>query len=183
MPAGPGGVLALLDTLTFPETITIVVIALVVLGPEKLPGMARTIGEWLTKAKRVAANLQAEMRDVVDDPAMKPLRDLGEFAAQPRRKLAEFALAAEAEMSEEQAEAIMAQADEVAESEGEAGAPEDDLIDSLSNDAEPQPDAPDKIVATGPDHPMERLSPLPDDSSPAVHPDESTSPLPPDTDS
>src|SRR6516162_2116249 len=119
MPTGPGGVLALLDTLTFPETITIVVIALVVLGPEKLPGMARTIGQWMTKAKRMAANLQAEMRDVVDDPAMKPLRDLGEFAAQPRRKLAEFALAAEAEMSQEQAEAIMAQADEVAEAEGE----------------------------------------------------------------
>ena len=99
MSAGSGGVLALLDTLTFPETITILVIALIVLGPEKLPGMARTIGQWMTKAKRMAANLQSEMRDVVDDPAMKPLRDLGEFAAQPKRKLAEFALAAEAEMS------------------------------------------------------------------------------------
>jgi sec-independent protein translocase protein TatB len=175
MPTGPGGVLALLDTLTFPETITIVVIALIVLGPEKLPGMARTIGQWMTKAKRMAANLQAEMRDVVDDPAMKPLRDLGEFAAQPKRKLAEFALAAEAEMSQEQAEAIMAQADEVAVSEGEAAAPDDDLVESLSTEGEQDP--PDKIVATGPDHPMERLSPLPDDSS------SPTSSLPPSTDS
>ena len=176
MSAGPGGVLALLDTVTFPETITILVIALIVLGPEKLPGMARTIGQWMTKAKRMAANLQSEMRDVVDDPAMKPLRDLGEFAAQPKRKLAEFALAAEAEMSQEQAEAIMAQADEVAVSEGETAAPDDDLVDSLSNEGEPDA-APDKIVATGPDHPMERLSPLPDDSSPP------TPPLPPSTDS
>ena len=182
MPTGPGGVLALLDTLTFPETITIVVIALIVLGPEKLPGMARTIGQWMTKAKRMAANLQAEMRDVVDDPAMKPLRDLGEFAAQPRRKLAEFALAAEAEMSQEQAEAIMAEADEVAVSEGETAAPDDDLVESLSSEGEPD-ESPDKIVATGPDHPMERLSPLPGDPPSAVHPAESPSPLPPDIDS
>ncbi len=124
MSAGSGGVLALLDTLTFPETITILVVALIVLGPEKLPGMARTIGQWMTKVKRMAANLQSEMRDVVDDPAMKPLRELGEFAAQPKRKLAEYALAAEAEVTPEQAEAIMAQADEVAAAEGGTTAPD-----------------------------------------------------------
>jgi sec-independent protein translocase protein TatB len=174
MSGGSGGVLALLDTLTFPETITILVIALIVLGPEKLPGMARTIGQWLTKLKRMAANLQAEMSDVVDEETLKPLRELSEFATQPKRKLAEFALAAESEVNEEQARAILEKADEsVAE-----GVVEDVTADVTAgrgdeiHDAqvvEPteveragaEVDAPPKVVATGPDHPMERQSPLP----------------------
>lgn len=90
-----GGVmLALLDTLTFPEMMTILVLALVVLGPEKLPGMARQAGQWMNKIKEVASQLQSEVADVMDDPAMKPLKELGEFAASPRAKLAELARAA-----------------------------------------------------------------------------------------
>jgi sec-independent protein translocase protein TatB len=85
-----GAVLALLDTLTFPETLTILVLALVILGPEKLPTAARTIGLWISKAKSAASSLQSEMRDVMDDPQMQQLREFGEFAAQPRRKIAEY---------------------------------------------------------------------------------------------
>ncbi len=89
-----GGMLALLDTLTFPEMMTILVLALVVLGPEKLPGMARQAGQWMNKIKDVASQLQSEVADVMDDPAMKPLKELGEFAVAPRAKLAELARAA-----------------------------------------------------------------------------------------
>jgi len=94
MPAAGGGVLALLDTLTFPELLAILVIALVVLGPEKLPGAARSIGEWTAKIRAFSANLESEVREVLDDPSMQPIRELGEFAAQPRKKLAEYARAA-----------------------------------------------------------------------------------------
>lgn len=86
-----GAVLGLLDTVTFPELLTVLVIGLVVLGPEKLPGMARQVGEWMAKLRSVSQNLQREMGDVLDDPEMQSLRELGEFAARPRAKIAEYA--------------------------------------------------------------------------------------------
>jgi len=89
MPAGV--VLGLLDTVTFPELITILVLGLVVLGPEKLPGMARQAGEWLAKLRTVSQTLQREVSDVLDDPEMQSLRELGEFAARPRAKIVEYA--------------------------------------------------------------------------------------------
>ena len=41
--------------------------------------------------------LQSNVSGVMDDPAMKPLKDLSELATRPRQKLAEYALEAEAE--------------------------------------------------------------------------------------
>lgn len=148
MAAASGGVVALLDSLTLTETLTILVIALIVLGPEKLPGMARTVGEWLARLRRLTADLQHEVRDVMDDPTMQPLRELGELAAQPRKKLAEYALAAEAEISEEEAAAIL---EEARSTDGEQ--PD-------GTDAPGSGQAPDRH---GPDHPMESLSPQPPD--------------------
>ncbi len=94
MSAAGAGLLALLDSLTFPEVLAILVIALVVLGPEKLPSAARSLGEWTARLRALTANLESEVREVLDDPSMQPIRELGEFAAQPRRKLAEYARAA-----------------------------------------------------------------------------------------
>ena len=96
---------ALLDSLSGTEILVVLVVALIVLGPEKLPGVARQIGEWAAKLRNLTQNLQTEMRDVLDDPMMKPIKDLGEFAAQPRRKITELALAAEAEANAEAAAA------------------------------------------------------------------------------
>lgn len=84
-------VVALLDTLTFPELLTILIVGLVVLGPEKLPGMAKQAGAWAAKIRSMSQNLQREMGDVLDDPEMQSLKELGEFAARPRAKIAEYA--------------------------------------------------------------------------------------------
>lgn len=43
------------------EIFLILVIALIVVGPERLPGLARTIGTWVYKVKRFVANAKAEM--------------------------------------------------------------------------------------------------------------------------
>lgn len=102
MPAGRGAIVALLDSLTGTEVIVILIIALVVLGPDKLPGVARQAGRWFNQLRDLTSNLQNEMRDVLDDPTMQPLKELGEFAAQPRRKLAEYARQAALEDAEDQ---------------------------------------------------------------------------------
>lgn len=46
---------------SFPELIVIGAIALVVLGPERLPTAARTAGMWLGKIKRTVSNVQQEI--------------------------------------------------------------------------------------------------------------------------
>lgn len=103
MLVGQGVIVALLDSLTGTEVIVILVIALIVLGPDKLPGVARQAGRWFNQLRDLTSNLQNEVRDVLDDPTMQPLKELGEFAAQPRRKLAEYARQAALEAEEEEA--------------------------------------------------------------------------------
>lgn len=45
----------------FWELVVVAVVALIVVGPEKLPGLARTAGLWLGKARRMIANVKAEV--------------------------------------------------------------------------------------------------------------------------
>ena len=77
--------------------VVIAIVALVVLGPERLPEMARSAGKMLHKLRTMTEGLQSEVRDVMADPSMQPLKELGELAARPRQKLTEYALEAEAE--------------------------------------------------------------------------------------
>ncbi len=79
------------------EFIIILIVALVVLGPERLPEMARSAGKMIHKLKTMADGMGADVKGVMDDPSMQPLKELGELAARPRQKLAEYALEAEAE--------------------------------------------------------------------------------------
>ncbi|MBK7541496.1 MAG: twin-arginine translocase subunit TatB [Candidatus Competibacteraceae bacterium] len=45
----------------FWELVMVAVVALIVVGPEKLPGLARTAGFWLGKARRMVADVKAEV--------------------------------------------------------------------------------------------------------------------------
>ena len=45
----------------FGELIVVAVVALLVVGPEKLPGLARTAGLWVGKARRMIADVKAEV--------------------------------------------------------------------------------------------------------------------------
>lgn len=91
------GLTGFLQNFTGTEFLMILVVALVVLGPERLPEMARGAGRMLHKLRTMTDGLQNEVRDVMADPAMQPLKELGELAARPRQKLTEYALEAEAE--------------------------------------------------------------------------------------
>ena len=49
------------------EVLIILVVALLVLGPKKLPEAAKQIGKAMTEFRRVTSGLQNEVRHVLDD--------------------------------------------------------------------------------------------------------------------
>lgn len=50
----------------FWEVVLVIVIGLIVLGPERLPTAARTLGRWVGWARRSAQNLRDEVEDSLD---------------------------------------------------------------------------------------------------------------------
>jgi sec-independent protein translocase protein TatB len=56
-------------------------IALIVIGPDKLPRVARTIGALLGKARRYVADVKGEVSRTMDLEELKKMRDTVESAA------------------------------------------------------------------------------------------------------
>ncbi len=60
----------------FTELLLIGLVALVVLGPERLPGAVRTAGLWIGRAKRSFANIKAEVeREIGADEIRRQLHN------------------------------------------------------------------------------------------------------------
>lgn len=53
----------------------VVLIALVVVGPERLPGLARTAGFWVGKAKRMISDVKAEIHEELAAEELKKALD------------------------------------------------------------------------------------------------------------
>jgi Tat protein translocase TatB subunit len=64
-----------------PEVLVILVLALLVLGPERLPQAARTAGKWLAEARKLTSSLQAEVQTVVDE-VMQPVQSTAAAASE-----------------------------------------------------------------------------------------------------
>src|SRR5258708_20389582 len=64
------------------ELMMIGVVALVVLGPERLPRVARTFGEWLGKAQRYVSQVRTEIQREVELADLKRLQEEARNAAQ-----------------------------------------------------------------------------------------------------
>jgi sec-independent protein translocase protein TatB len=67
--------------LSFTHIIVVAIVALVVLGPERLPGVARTAGNLYREWKRISVGIEAEVRDVLGDftaPLQEPINQIRE---------------------------------------------------------------------------------------------------------
>ncbi|MHB8467247.1 MAG: twin-arginine translocase TatA/TatE family subunit [Acidimicrobiales bacterium] len=53
--------------LSFTHMLVVAIVALIVLGPERLPNAARTAGTLYREWRKVSSGLQAEVRDVFSD--------------------------------------------------------------------------------------------------------------------
>jgi len=51
-----------------PELLVILLVALIVLGPDKLPDAARKLGRLMAEVRRISGGFQAEMRDAMQEP-------------------------------------------------------------------------------------------------------------------
>lgn len=61
-------------------------VALIVIGPEKLPGVARTVGALLGKAQRYVADVKAEVNQAMDLDEIKKMKETVEAAGREVQK-------------------------------------------------------------------------------------------------
>ena len=63
-----------------PELLVIAIVALIVIGPKELPGMLRSWGKWMAKARGMAAEFRGHVDEMVRqselDEVKKQLVDL-----------------------------------------------------------------------------------------------------------
>ena len=67
----------------FSELVLIMVIALLVLGPERLPKVARSIGLWVGKARSMARTVKAEISREIAADELKRVLDKQAGSADP----------------------------------------------------------------------------------------------------
>ena len=53
------------------EVLVVLVLGLLILGPERLPDFARKIGSFLKQAKRMSRRFQEELRSAIEDPEVE----------------------------------------------------------------------------------------------------------------
>ncbi len=56
------------------EFLVIAVVALIAIGPKELPGTLRTIGQWMGKARKMAAEFQGQFQEAMREAEMADLK-------------------------------------------------------------------------------------------------------------
>src|SRR6476620_8441825 len=56
------------------EFLVIAVVALIAIGPKELPGVLRTVGQWMGKARRMAAEFQGQFQEAMREAEMADLK-------------------------------------------------------------------------------------------------------------
>ncbi|MEM7083425.1 MAG: Sec-independent protein translocase protein TatB [Pseudomonadota bacterium] len=69
----------------FSELFLLAVVGLLILGPERLPAVVKTLGGWVRRGRQMAAEFQRELEKEVD---LKELKQLKQDVEQPLREAA-----------------------------------------------------------------------------------------------
>ncbi|MEF3194145.1 MAG: Sec-independent protein translocase protein TatB [Halothiobacillaceae bacterium] len=75
--------------LSFWEIVVIAVVAIIVVGPERLPALAYTVGQWIARVRRFVANAKAEMESEFNTAELRRLLNAQEEEMQRLRRLLE----------------------------------------------------------------------------------------------
>src|SRR6185295_11737902 len=60
--------------ISWSEFAIIAVVALIAIGPKELPGVLRTVGQWMGKARRMAAEFQGQFQEAMREAEMADLK-------------------------------------------------------------------------------------------------------------
>jgi sec-independent protein translocase protein TatB len=71
----------------FMELCLIGVVALLVVGPERLPRLARTLGLWMGKARRFMSDVKSDIKAEMDQQDLTALKDIKSDLEQARDEL------------------------------------------------------------------------------------------------
>ena len=64
------------------ELLLIGIVALIAIGPKELPGALRTLGQWMAKVRRMAAEFQNQFHDAIREAELSDLKkEVDEMAA------------------------------------------------------------------------------------------------------
>lgn len=140
--------------ISFPELIVIGAIALIVLGPERLPTAARTTGLWIGKIKRTVSSVQQEITSQIEaeelqrsmksqqdrfdqglKKAQQDIEGLGDDPAGRSKKLSDSALGADQSTGDDTGRPSAAASSEAAAPSSKTAAP------SPADDPAPAPPA------------------------------------------
>ena len=126
----------------FSEIVVIMIVALLVVGPERLPGLARKAGFWAGRAKRFMQNVKADIdREIAADELKRVLKDQsGTDSMYDIIEETKQAMADVKDSIEETRDAAQGQAKK------SAG-------DPVVNDGEPEPPQPEYQVKAMPESP------------------------------
>jgi len=68
--------------ISWSELLLIGIVALIVIGPKELPGALRTLGQWMGKVRRMAAEFQGQFQDAMREAEIDQLKkDMDDMAA------------------------------------------------------------------------------------------------------
>jgi sec-independent protein translocase protein TatB len=56
------------------ELVVIAVVALIAIGPKELPGVLRTVGQWMGKARKMAGEFQGQFQEAMREAEMADLK-------------------------------------------------------------------------------------------------------------
>jgi sec-independent protein translocase protein TatB len=56
------------------ELLLIGIVALIAIGPKELPGALRTLGQWITKVRRMATEFQNQFQDAIREAELAELK-------------------------------------------------------------------------------------------------------------
>ena len=152
--------------LSFWEIMVIGIIAVLVVGPERLPSLAYKAGQWITKVRRFVANAKAEVESEFNTAELRKLMNAQEEEMQRLRKLVE-----DTRMDVEQSQQLLNQSiEESVQSVRDAASPApapasstapSTLLDKPAvGDAAPSPAAPPTPTQAMPKHVEASLPPM-----------------------
>jgi sec-independent protein translocase protein TatB len=68
------GVQAFIFDVGWGELVLIGIVALIVIGPKELPTVLRTVGQWMTKIRRMAGEFQSQFQEAMREAEMADLK-------------------------------------------------------------------------------------------------------------